>query len=64
MQEIVKSMNKKEIATMFGWSVATLVKWMNNFEELRHLIIRRGTGTYLYTESEIKLIIKKYTSSN
>lgn len=61
MQEILKSMNKKEIASMFGWSYNTLVKWMQTIPDLQPLVNKRGTGTYLYTEAEIKLIIKKYT---
>ncbi|MDR0602713.1 MAG: hypothetical protein LBG80_00240 [Bacteroidales bacterium] len=53
-------MNKKEIASMFGWSCTTLVKWMKTIPELQPLIKKRGTGTYLYTEAEIKTIIEKY----
>jgi transposase len=53
-------MNKKEIAGMFGWSYNTLVKWMKTIPELQNLIKRKGSGTYLYTEAEIKLIIEKY----
>ncbi len=60
MQEVIKSMNKEQIALMFGWSVQTLVKWMRLDCDLQKIVIKKNTGTYLYTEAEIQLIIKKY----
>lgn len=53
-------MNKTEIAAMFGWCAATLTKWLKSMPELAPLAKKKGTGTYLYTEKEIKLIIEKY----
>lgn len=56
-------MNKTQIAAMFGWCAATLTKWMKNIPELEPLATKKGTGTYLYTNGEIQLIIDKYNES-
>ena len=60
MQELVKSMNKTQIAVLFGWCATTLTKWMLSVPELAPLAKKKGTGTYLYTNAEIQLIISIY----
>ena len=60
MDSIQKSMNKTQIAAMFGWCAATLTKWMKGIPELEPIAIKKGTGTYLYTNAEIQLILEYY----
>jgi predicted site-specific integrase-resolvase len=61
--KVEKAMCKKQIAAMLGISVPTLCRWMIKQSELQAMVKKKGSGTYLYTESEINKIEQNYKNS-